>query len=65
MATGISAVIDDFLRPLEIDPSRISELSTELASTFSHLSAQAADQFLPTPISESILRPAAGRDQGR
>ncbi|KAK0643440.1 hypothetical protein B0T16DRAFT_415897 [Cercophora newfieldiana] len=64
-STSTNRAIDDFLKPLEIDSSRISELSTELALTFSTLSSQSADQFLPTPISESILRPVAGQDRGR
>jgi len=57
--------LDDFLKPLEIDSSCISGLTDELASTFRKLSSQSADQFLPTPISESILRPVAGQDRGR
>ena len=51
--------LDDFLRPLAIDAQTVLELSHELASTFRQLSAESLDQFLPTPISESILRPAA------
>ncbi|KAK4450744.1 hypothetical protein QBC34DRAFT_64452 [Podospora aff. communis PSN243] len=65
MATSVNPAIDGFLRPLAIDSSSISQLATELASNFSSLSARAADQFLPTPISESILRPVAGQDRGR
>ena len=57
--------IDDFLKPLEIDAARISELSEDLASTFRRLSSQSVDQFLATPISESILRPEAGQNRGR
>jgi len=57
--------IDDFLKPLEIDAARISELSADLASTFRRLSSESVDQFLATPISESILRPEAGQNRGR
>lgn len=56
--------LDEFLRPLAIDSQTVLELSRELALTFRSLSAESPDQFLPTPISESMLRPAA-RDHGR
>jgi hypothetical protein len=56
--------IEDFLQPLAIDAGKVLELSHEFASTFRKLSAESLDQFLPTPISESILRPAV-RDSGR
>ncbi|KAK3324308.1 actin-like ATPase domain-containing protein [Cercophora scortea] len=60
-----TTAIADFLKPLDIDSNVVWELSRELASTFKTLSAESLDQFLPTPISESILRPAAGLDTGR
>ncbi|KAK4238213.1 hypothetical protein C8A03DRAFT_33769 [Achaetomium macrosporum] len=60
----IAPSLDDFLQPLAIDARRVLELSHELASTFRKLSAESLDQFLPTPISESILRPAV-RNSGR
>ncbi len=56
--------LDDFLQPLAIDTQKVLALSRELTSTFRSLSADSLDQFLPTPISESILRPA-GHDHGR
>jgi hypothetical protein len=56
--------LDGFLQPLAIDDETVLELSRELASTFRKLSAESLDQFLPTPISESVLRPAH-RGQGR
>ncbi|KAL2168224.1 hypothetical protein VTG60DRAFT_283 [Thermothelomyces hinnuleus] len=56
--------LDDFLRPLAVDLETVLKLSRELESTFHQLSAESSDQFLPTPISESILRPTT-RDQGR
>lgn len=55
------ASLDEFLRPLAIDEQTVLQLSRELASTFRSLSAESLDQFLPTPISESILRPAERR----
>jgi hypothetical protein len=57
--------LDDFLRPLAIDTSVVLKLSKELGSTFKRLSQESLEMFLPTPISESILRPVAGRDLGR
>jgi hypothetical protein len=56
--------LDKFLQPLAIDSRTALELSRELASTFRTLSSESLDQFLPTPISESILRPA-GQNHGR
>ena len=56
--------LDEFLRPLAIDSQTVLELSRELEMTFRRLSAESPDQFLPTPISESMLRPAA-RGHGR
>ncbi|KAL2136736.1 hypothetical protein VTI74DRAFT_1777 [Chaetomium olivicolor] len=49
--------LDEFLQPLAIDIQTVLELSRDLAKTFRELSAESPDQFLPTPISESILRP--------
>ncbi|KAK0629623.1 hypothetical protein B0T17DRAFT_488943 [Bombardia bombarda] len=46
--------LDDFLSPLHIDANLVLELARELAWTFGRLSANSLDQFLPTPISESI-----------
>ncbi|KAK3390315.1 hypothetical protein B0H63DRAFT_446445 [Podospora didyma] len=62
---SITPSIDDFLKPLAIDSHTVFDLSRELEATFRHLSAESLDQFLPTPISESILRPVAGHDRGR
>ncbi|CAJ2502066.1 Uu.00g049190.m01.CDS01 [Anthostomella pinea] len=57
--------IEVFLEPLLIDVGKAHALSHELHQTFEQLSAGSLEQFLPTPISESILRPAAGRERGR
>ncbi|KAK4099361.1 actin-like ATPase domain-containing protein [Parathielavia hyrcaniae] len=56
--------LDDFLQPLAIDTQTVLELSRELTPTFCMLASESLDQFLPTPISESILRPAS-RKPGR
>ncbi|KAI5926663.1 MFS general substrate transporter [Camillea tinctor] len=57
--------LEEFLRPLDIDVTTAHKLSHELCRTFEQLSSGSLEQFLPTPISESILRPAAGREKGR
>ncbi|KAI0890372.1 hexokinase-7 [Annulohypoxylon maeteangense] len=57
--------IDHFLTPLSIDEEKAHALAHELCRSFHHLSADSLNQFLPTPISESILRPTAGREKGR
>lgn len=56
---------DDFLRPLHIDAATVQELSRELCEAFKRLAAESPDQFLPTPITESVLRPTAGNEKGR
>lgn len=56
--------LDEFLQPLAASSETLLELSRALAATFVTLSAESVDQFLPTPISESVLRPGR-RDYGR
>ncbi|KAK4134690.1 actin-like ATPase domain-containing protein [Trichocladium antarcticum] len=56
--------LDEFLQPLAASSETLLELSRALAATFVTLSAESVDQFLPTPISESVLRPER-RDYGR
>ncbi len=56
--------LDDFLHPLDVDVSKIRSLARSLCHTFTRLAAESQDQFLPTPISESILRPS-GDEEGR
>ncbi|KAL2070760.1 hypothetical protein VTL71DRAFT_13786 [Oculimacula yallundae] len=46
-----------FLAPLAIDVAKIRSLAHSLCSTFTSLAASSQEQFLPTPISESVLRP--------
>lgn len=57
--------IDQFLRPLRMDLPTVHDLARELSHVFNHLAAESLAQFLPTPISESILRPEAGSEKGR
>ncbi|KAI8632117.1 MFS general substrate transporter [Xylariaceae sp. FL1651] len=57
--------LEDFLRPLHIDVTKAHALAHELHQTFQQLAAESLTQFLPTPISESILRPSMGRKKGR
>ncbi|ROW09518.1 hypothetical protein VMCG_02286 [Cytospora schulzeri] len=57
--------IEEFLRPLHIDDNTVLKLSRDFATTFTELSAKSENQFLPTPISESLLRHVNGADRGR
>ncbi|KAF4126799.1 Hexokinase [Geosmithia morbida] len=42
----------------------IHDLSSRFLTTFAHLSAESTNQFLPTPISDAILRPVGRRGSG-
>ncbi|CAL3962863.1 unnamed protein product [Diplocarpon coronariae] len=65
MATSkLSLSLDSFLRPLHIDIPKIQSLSRSLCDTFTSLAAESQEQFLPTPISDSVLRPE-GDQTGR
>ncbi|KAI1082693.1 hexokinase-7 [Whalleya microplaca] len=57
--------VENYLKPLQIDVAEAHALSREFYQTFKQLAAESMNQFLPTPISESILRPADGRVTGR
>ncbi|EFX05612.1 hexokinase family protein [Grosmannia clavigera kw1407] len=59
-----SPSLDTFLQPLRVDGDRVFALSRGFASTFAHLAADSLDQFLSTPITESILLPPRKRQQG-
>jgi hypothetical protein len=54
-----------FLRPMRMDLDIAHDLSLRFLDNFQNLSAHSTDQFLPTPISESILRPVGARSSGR
>ncbi|KAH6723174.1 hexokinase-7 [Leptodontidium sp. MPI-SDFR-AT-0119] len=53
-----------FLAPLSISAAKIHSLARSLCSTFTSLAANSQEQFLPTPISDSVLRPE-GDESGR
>ncbi|RYP30203.1 hypothetical protein DL767_006350 [Monosporascus sp. MG133] len=57
--------MSNFLRPLHMDVGIATALAREFRLTFERLAAESTDQFLPTPIAESILRPEAGQEKGR
>jgi len=63
MATT-SSDIESFLQPLYVDILKIHSLARAFAITYEKLAAESLDQFLPTPISDSILRPD-GDEKGR
>lgn len=60
-----AGLLEAFLQPLHVDVERCHELSQLFLQNFTHLAAESLDQFLPTPISESILRPVADHGHGR
>lgn len=60
-----AALLDGFLQPMSIDIEKCHVLSQRFLQNFMQLAADSLDQFLPTPISESILRPVAHHGHGR
>jgi hypothetical protein len=59
-----SLSIEEFLEPLSVDIDKIDQLSQHFLGAFEKLASDSENQFLPTPISEAILRPEAKRRQG-
>ncbi|TQN63800.1 Hexokinase-1 [Colletotrichum shisoi] len=59
------SALQRFLQPLQVDSQKIHTLSRLFHANFKLLALDAQDQFLPTPISESILRPVSQRGHGR
>ncbi|EFQ32071.1 hexokinase-1 [Colletotrichum graminicola] len=57
--------LHQFLQPLRVDSQKIHALSRLFYANFKHLALNAEDQFLATPISESILRPVSHNGHGR
>jgi len=55
--------LEEFLLPLHIDIPKIHALARSLGLVYTRLAAESLEQFLPTPISESVLRPE-GDDKG-
>ncbi|RCI09586.1 hypothetical protein L249_4121, partial [Ophiocordyceps polyrhachis-furcata BCC 54312] len=65
-SSSSSPSVDDFLRPLRVDDDTRLDLCRRFVDNFSQLAAAPSpDQFLPTPISESILRPVTVHGHGR
>lgn len=64
-STTREGVLDDLLLPFHIDVEKCHVLSQRFLANFAQLAAESRDQFLPTPISESILRPVADHGHGR
>lgn len=64
MGSGTMAY-HEFLKPLAVNSSLLLDLSHDMTTTFERLCKESEDQFLPTPISESIMRAGAGRRGGR
>ncbi|KAK2606098.1 hypothetical protein QQS21_003493 [Conoideocrella luteorostrata] len=60
-----AVLLDAFLQPMRIDIDTCHALSNRFLHNFLQLSAESLIQFLPTPISESILRPVANHGRGR
>lgn len=56
--------LDDFLAKLRVDIPTLHNLAKKFSTTYTFLAAQSQDQFLPTPISDSVLR-SSGEAKGR
>ncbi|KAK0377951.1 hexokinase-1 [Colletotrichum limetticola] len=59
------STLQHFLQPLQVDAHKIHTLSSLFLSNFKDLALHAQDQFLSTPISESILRHVSQEGRGR
>lgn len=60
-----SQTIDKFLEPLDVDLCKLSSLSESFMQNFDTLAAESKEQFLGTPVSESILRSVSQHGHGR
>lgn len=65
MAAAQERLLEKFLEPIQIDLKTCNALTTGFYDCFKALAANPTDQFLPTPISDSILRPIADTGCGR
>ncbi|EPE35249.1 Actin-like ATPase [Glarea lozoyensis ATCC 20868] len=54
---SIPSTVEDFLRPLDVDTPKIHGLAKALTCTYNRLALESEEQFLSTPIEESLLRP--------
>lgn len=59
--------LDAFLDRIQVNDELVYKLSREFSTNFTRLAAESMDQFLPTPITESILLPFSKKkkNQGR
>ncbi|KAM5348265.1 hypothetical protein ACJ41O_008089 [Fusarium nematophilum] len=64
MAPAATSSIEEFLEPFSIDLDKVHSLSEHFLRAFEKLAADSENQFLPTPISDAILRPEAEKSQG-
>lgn len=58
-------LLEKFLEPIQIDLETCHALTTGFYDCFKALAANPSDQFLPTPISDAILRPIADTGCGK
>ncbi|CRK42765.1 hypothetical protein BN1723_005405, partial [Verticillium longisporum] len=65
MSSDTRLSLQDFLQPLHVDLDKTHSLSKAFYHNFIHLAADDLAQFLPTPISESILKPVSKSGHGR
>ncbi|KAM0275952.1 hypothetical protein ACHAQH_007253 [Verticillium albo-atrum] len=65
MKTDTQLKLQEFLQPLHVDLDIVHRLSQAFYHNFTDLAANDLTQFLPTPISESILRPVSKSGHGR
>lgn len=65
MAATQEQLLEKFLEPIQIDLETCHALTTGFYDCFKALAANPTDQFLPTPISDAILRPIADTACGR
>lgn len=59
-----TARLTEFLKPLDIDLEKVVQLAKKLEGCYRGLARESHNQFLPTPISDRVLRPnsnAGGR----
>lgn len=47
--------LEQFLKCMQFEDERVYMLSREFSSKFTFLAAESMDQFLPTPVTESII----------
>jgi len=57
MAKQETPSVEEFLQPLHIDVQKCHALARSLWITYVKLAKESEEQFLPTPISDSVLRP--------